>query len=113
MPGILEITAVEYYANEHTDDIDNGIVDGLVIKPVTPLPSTAAIQGEVFIKPKRSYTYTYTGEDVGSWSYDKSLPIESNIDGKSITITWQKVYTGQFVLKYGTAEKTIVVESLF
>ena len=25
MPGILEITAVEYYANETTDDIENGI----------------------------------------------------------------------------------------
>jgi hypothetical protein len=30
MPGILEITAVEYYANEHEDDIENGIAGGLV-----------------------------------------------------------------------------------
>ena len=30
MPGILEITAVEYYANETEDDVDNGIVGGLI-----------------------------------------------------------------------------------
>jgi hypothetical protein len=30
-PGILEITAVEYYSNTTEDDIENGIVGGLVI----------------------------------------------------------------------------------
>ena len=29
-PGILEVTAVEYYANETEDDIENGIVGGLI-----------------------------------------------------------------------------------
>jgi hypothetical protein len=35
-PGIIEINAVEYYANETKDDIDNGIVDAFVVKPLDP-----------------------------------------------------------------------------
>jgi hypothetical protein len=31
VPGILEITAVEYYANETEDDIENGVVGGLIV----------------------------------------------------------------------------------
>jgi hypothetical protein len=36
-----------------------------------------------------------------------------NQNGKKITLKWLSGYSGQFVLKCGTAEKTIVVESLF
>lgn len=115
MPGILQVNAVEYYSNEFEDDIENGLVDGLVGKPIVPEPSASEILGEVFIKPKKSYSYNYSGNEEGTWEViaaDHS-PIESKIDGKSITITWQKTYSGQFVLKYGNSEKTIVVESLF
>ena len=35
-PGILEVAAVEYYANETEDDIENGIVRGLTVKPANP-----------------------------------------------------------------------------
>ena len=110
MPGILEITAVEYYSNEFEDDVEQGIVGGLVEEPI---PQEGMINGETFIKPKMSYTYTYTGEENSSWSYDERLPIEAHRDGKSIVIKWTTTYNGQFVLKYGNEEKTIVVESLF
>jgi hypothetical protein len=33
-PGILEVTAVEYYANLTEDDIENGIVGALKTKPI-------------------------------------------------------------------------------
>jgi hypothetical protein len=39
-PGILEINAVEYYANKTNDDIDNGIIDAFVVKPIDPNPET-------------------------------------------------------------------------
>ena len=29
--GILEVTAVEYYANITEDDVENGVVGGLVV----------------------------------------------------------------------------------
>lgn len=112
MPGIVEITAVEYYTNEDTDDVIEGIVDGLLIQELPELAS-ANIEGETFIKPKRSYTYKYVGTEQASWVFDHSLPIEAEINDKEIIIKWIKTYTGQFVLQYGTEEKTIVVESLF
>jgi hypothetical protein len=58
-PGILEVTAIEYYANETEDDIDNGIVGGLV-KPIES-PNTekeeSDIVGDTFIKVKKTYKY--------------------------------------------------------
>jgi hypothetical protein len=33
--------------------------------------------------------------------------------GKKVTLKWDSGYSGQFTLKYGKSEKTIVVESLF
>ena len=111
MPGILEISAYEYYSNEQTDNIEEGIVDAFGEE--IPTPQDATIEGEIFIKPKKSYVYKYTGEEQSNWSYDSRLPIEAQINEKEITIKWTKTYTGQFVLQYGTEEKTIVVESLF
>ena len=112
MPGILEITAYEYYINEQKDDIENGIVDAYGEK--IPEPQDITIEGEVFIKPKQSDIYKYTGEENAEWSVnDSRLPIKIQPNGKEVAITWTTTYTGQFVLRYGTQEKTIVVESLF
>lgn len=111
MPGILEITASEYYINEETDNVEEGLVDTYV-EPI-PQPQDATIEGLTFIRPKLSYTYEYKGSENGEWSFDKRLPIDAVVNGKTITITWKTTYTGEFVLQYGTEEKTIVVESLF
>ena len=118
MPGILEITAYEYYINEQKDNVEEGIVDAWGEK--IPEPQSTVIKGDIFIKPKQSYTYEYTGEEDAEWSVnDSRLPIKIQPNGKEVTITWTTTYTGQFVLQYGKtqdttiAEKTIVVESLF
>lgn len=111
MPGVLEITAAEYYINEQKDNIEKGIVDAWGEE--IPKPQDSEIKGEVFIKPKKSYTYEYTGHKEGKWNYDTRLPIEAKINGKEITIVWKTTYTGEFVLQYADQGKTIVVESLF
>ena len=111
MPGILEITAYEYYINEQKDNVEEGIVD--VWGEEIPKPQDTTIEGDIFIKPKKPYTYKYTGEENAEWIFDSRLPIEAHINDKEITIKWTTTYTGQFVLQYGTQEKTIVVESLF
>lgn len=113
MPGILEIYAKEYYSNTHEDDVEQGLVGELIVEPIPPEPAAADIEGDVFIKPKRSYTYKYTGDEHGEWSWDKKLPIEAVVNGNEITIKWTTTYNGQFILSFGTIEKTIVVESLF
>lgn len=115
-PNILEVVAVEYYANESEDEIDKGLVGSLIVQDLdvnTPRVERL-IKGDTFIKPKETVTYTYSGLKAdGEWDFDKKLPIEYKIDGNSITLTWMATYSGQFVLKYKNVEKTIVVESLF
>ena len=117
-PGILEVIAVEYYANETEDDIENGIVRGLIeeIKDPNNEVADVGILGETFIKVKRSYDYSFSGRAAAVWSVDAKYPVDIEIDPedpRKMTLTWRAGYSGQFVLKYGTYEKTIVVESLF
>ena len=120
-PGILEVVAVEYYANETEDDIEKGLVGGLKVEPINPnKDSEQHIIGETFIKPKKAYTYTIDRQSNEKWSLDKKgYPIEvikvsRNARGRStITLKWVSTYSGQFELRYGNDKKIIVVESLF
>lgn len=111
LPGVLEIHAREYFANDDIDDIEKGLVGGLIQEP--EIQDNENIVGDTFIKPKFEYIYTYTGQDEGEWNFDKALPLRTSIDGKTIKITWVKSYSGQFDLFYGSHQKTIVIESLF
>ena len=119
MPGILSVTAVEYYANETVDDVENKLVNGLIIEPVNPNTDQieATIQGETFIKPKKEYKYFYRGDSVATpeWSIEgNKVPVYFvSKEGKTVVIKWDSSYSGQFILKCGTISKTIVVESLF
>lgn len=117
-PNILEIVAVEYYANKIEDDIEQGLVGSLIVKENEPNTGRIErlISGETFIKPKRQYTYTYTGLDRdGVWEIDNKFPVQYRIsnDNISITLIWNATYSGQFEIKYKNLIKTIVVESLF
>lgn len=113
-PGIIEVNAVEYFANDHQDDIDNGLVGGLIENPKDPNQELLEIQGDTFIKPKTTHTYVYYGDLIDSWAWDKKLPIQATInEDNSISIKWTSSYSGQFILRYGNIEKTIIVESLF
>ena len=128
-PGILEINAVEYYANETVDDINNGIVDAFIVKPMDPNPEINTefqIYGETFIKPKKEYIYYVDGSLSGQWYLnDNSLPIkfetfEDEKGHNAVRIKWTAPMSGQFDIWFGDAsgplfdyKKTIVVESLF
>ena len=117
-PGILEVTAVEYYANLDEDDIENGIVGGMIEEIQNPNSEEVeeTIIGETFIKPKMTYEYRYDGAAISEWGVDKAglpLKIERTDDEHVIKLTWDSSYSGQFVLSYGDYYKTIVVESLF
>ena len=59
-PGIIEVNAVEYYANPTEDDLENGIVGALKTKPIDPTPLNDHgynIIGDTFIKPAKEYIY--------------------------------------------------------
>ena len=116
-PGILEVTAVEYFANETEDDIDAGIVGALIPEVKDPNPEVKiGIEGETFIKVKRAYKYKFTGYESHRWELGSKVPVHIEIDPndpRNVTITWTQGYSGQFDLYYGDYKKTIVVESLF
>lgn len=127
-PGIIEVTAVEYYANALNDDIENGIVDGLIITPVVVNETDNTnfeIFGDTFIKPKKEYTYYIYNSKLGKWHFNAQLPVIykefQNDEGyNSITIKWDSPLSGQFDIWFGSDKleaaeykKTIVVESLF
>ena len=111
MPGILELTATEYYANESEDA--NGLVGSLTVSPAEPDESKNLIVGESFIRPKKSYTFVYEGEQEGKWIVKSNTQVDYVVDGKKITITWPKTYGGEITLLYGDSSRTITVESLF
>lgn len=114
VPGLLEITAVEYFSNKDEDDMENGVVGGLIVENINPNPDLVerAIEGETFIKPKKVYEYKFTGLENNEWKVDKSgISLESN--GKIVQVKWLSNFSGQFDLSYGDFTKTIVVESLF
>ena len=115
-PGILEVNAIEYYANETEDDIENGIVGGLKVQPQDPNPIDNEIEGDTFIKIKKEYEYTFAGDTDGSWNTTPKAPVVLRIDEedpRKVYLKWDSAYSGQFDLFYGTNKKTIVVESLF
>ena len=117
-PGILEINAVEYYANGTEDNIEEGIVGGLIVEQINPNTpeQESIISGETFIKPKKTYEYSFIGKDIYNWHIDKKYPVTIQIDPqnqKRISIKWNSPDCGQFELEYGEYKKTIVVESLF
>ena len=125
--GILEITAVEYYANETEDDVENGLVKAFVQKNVEPEINTKLdIVGDTFIKPKMTYTYYVDTKEDGQWHIDgPKVPVslEPFVDKRGahgVNIKWNSSYSGQFTLWFGNEQghyknysKTIVVESLF
>ena len=116
MPGIIEINAVEYYSNSIEDDVEKGIVGALIAEPVNPNNKFVdqTIEGETFIKPKKSYQYTYKGNLEEEWHVGDNDPVQLEPNGKTVTIKWLDTYSGQFDLYYGDLyKKTIVVESLF
>ena len=115
-PGILEITAVEYYSNETEDNIEQGLVGDLIVEVENPNEPEIEIKivGETFIKPKKTYTFTFTGKEIEEWRIDPKFPIVwSKINDKTIELKWDSTFSGQFEIGYGNYVKTIVVESLF
>ena len=118
MPGVFEITAVEYYANDDEDDMENGVVGALIVEQNEDTNETAVnilIDGPVFVRPYAPNTYVYRGVNLGNkWSVDSKLPITLSVskDGKTATVTWNSGFHGEFDLTYGNFTKKVVVETL-
>ena len=115
-PGVFEMTAVEYFANEHEDDIEAGLVGALIPKVQEVENSTHTIKGPTFIKPLQEVEYKYIGMFKTGFVVDSRYPVELKIDEEDATkctIKWTSTQSGQFELHCSGKTQTIVVESLF
>ena len=112
----MEVTAIEYYANETEDDVEAGIVGALIEEVKDPNEGSLEIIGETFIKVKNEYQFKFDGTLASEWKVDKKYPVILTTDPKdprNITVKWDSSFSGQFDLYYGDYKKTIIVESLF
>ena len=113
MPGVLEIIAEEYYSNDQVDDVENGIVKNISMIEISNNIADYTILGETTMRPQKSYSYRYEGNEEGEWIYDKSLPLTAKISDNVITLVWTASYSGDFTLSFGNTTKEIKVKSLF
>lgn len=117
MPGVLEVVAEEYYSNEIEDDINEGIVGGLIPSVEDPNKDDVneIILGETFIKTRKTYKYHFNkSNDNDSWSIPENLPIQIIAQDKyNIELRWTANYSGEFKLSYGPYSKILIVDSLF
>ena len=113
MPGIMQISAVEYYSNKQEDDLEIGVAHLEEIKP--PVEGVdRLITGPDTIKPKMTVEYMWRGKNENpNWVYDTSVPIEVKTEGRKIYIKWTCNYKGKFELKCEDSVKVITVDSLF
>lgn len=118
-PGILQLNAVEYYANEQEDA--DGVVGTLIEVPIDPNPDAStsiySISGETFIKPKLEYTYKINKIVKGAWSTDREVPVKLtpyiNDTENGVVLYWKSTYSGEFDLLFGPYKKHVIVKSLF
>ena len=135
MPGVIEVVALENYVDRQRDDLENLIAGALDVKEEPKVEDfnseevEATIEGDTFIKPMLTKTYTYNGDKIGEFIITdvKKAPIKIiEQDRNHITIKWMNTYSGQFTIiyrekitdAYGTEtthdiEKVVVVESLY
>lgn len=111
-PGVFEMTAVEYYA----EDPVQSVIEVEEV-PKDTMGSQISITGRTFIRPFEKAEYIYNGVIGDVWEIiPEKAPVEMTIDeddDHKVTIKWTDGHSGQFVLKNGQYERTIVVESLF
>lgn len=112
MPGVLEITAQEYYSNDQVDDIKQGIVKDVTMIEL-PNEVDYIIVGENTMRPQKSYSFRYDGPEEGEWVYDTTLPLSAKVSGNVITLVWTASYSDTFTLSFGKTTKEIKVKSLF
>jgi hypothetical protein len=96
-PGILEVTAVEYYANETEDNIEAGIAGGLIAEIIDPNEPDSKIIGDTFIKIKKSYDFYFDGTLAEVWTVDKKYPVVLDIDKsdpRRVSLKWEGSYSG-------------------
>lgn len=115
-PGIIEVTAEEDFEC-HGDEY--------IIEPVDPNEKVPQgdpyIEGDTFVQPLVTTVFKVKGYAQGDWAI--SLPnnskdiedvLEWTVQGEDeISVTWNSLISGSYIISYGKLSKTVIVESLF
>ena len=108
MTGVIEVNAVEYYANEFTDDRDAGLADAFkmlkrkIIEDNKDNNKILNIVGETFIKPKKEYDFNLNIKNIrGTWKIEgNDVPVQIISEGindkgfATIKLKWDSTYSG-------------------
>ena len=119
MPGVIEIVAVEYYANQMEEQQkleDAGHIQAFALRTVPEDKGEQIINGEGTIRPKKEYKYEASSVAKKEWSVLEGVPVKLRVDSdnpKICYITWISGFSGQFDLYFGKTKKHITVGSLF
>jgi hypothetical protein len=128
MPGVIQLYAMEHYANLIEDDVENNIRNAWNIQPVVPQHITDyAIEGPLTTKPLFETTFR-THFKGGQWVIVENLDLPLGKPGipakllgdvfkQEITAIWDSTKSGMFtigVLMPGKKlyQKAVIVESL-
>jgi hypothetical protein len=90
---------MEYYSNEIEDDIKNGIVGGLIEEPQSPNSDLEEkrIEGDTFIKVKKTYEYEFKGALTRLWSVVPAVDvtlIPCPTDPRKVSLKWNNSFSG-------------------
>lgn len=116
-PKILEVIAVENYECHG----DEQIIETVDPNPPVINPEATVIIGETFVKPLQTAVFRIDNVNApGTWEVklesdnkDVEDVLEWKTYGDTIEVKWTAMVSGSYVLSFGDATKTVVVESLF
>ncbi len=125
MPGILQLTATEYYANLVEDDVEENLRNAWNVLPIiNEHEEDFVITGKRLVKPKEVIEFSSSLPN-GTWliieNNDNKTPFPAKILNRDntanpINIAWDSMKSGNFTVGYKVGDKLyqyhVIVESL-
>ena len=104
LEGILIVYAQENYEiiEENNKEVNTDTTEGV-------------IKGKLNIKPLETVTYSILDNSItGAWTIEENKPVTIiNNNDREITVKWENMKSGEFIISFGEYSQKIIVDSLF
>ena len=104
LEGILIVYAQENYEiiEENNKEENTDTTEGV-------------IKGKLNIKPLETVTYSILDNSItGAWTIEENKPVTIiNNNDREITVKWENMKSGEFIISFGEYSQKIIVDSLF
>lgn len=104
LEGILIVYAQENYEiiEENNKEENTDTTEGV-------------IKGQLNIKPLETVTYSILDNSItGAWTIEENKPVTIiNNNDREITVKWENMKSGEFIISFGEYSQKIIVDSLF